>query len=84
MKTGIVGYGVNSGYHITFARSFPDLDIIGVVDKDQPTASVCATKFGIPKVYSIMKELIESSKPDVIHIVTPAQTHYFLAKEVIE
>jgi predicted dehydrogenase/nucleoside-diphosphate-sugar epimerase len=84
MKVGIVGCGLNSDYHINFARSYPGADIIGVVDKDQQKASACANKFGIPKVCSTIKELLEYSKPDVIHIVTPPPTHYSLAKEAIE
>ena len=84
MKIGIVGCGLNSDYHINFARSYPDANIIGVVDKDQRKASVCAERFGIPKVCSSIKELIEYSKPDVIHIVTPPPAHYSLAKEAIE
>lgn len=83
MKIGIVGCGLNSDYHINFGRSYPDSYIIGVVDKDQRKASTCAEKFGITKVFSSIRELVEYSKPDVIHIVTPPQTHYSLAKEAI-
>ena len=84
MKIGIVGCGLNSDYHINFARNYPDFDIVAVVDKDQHKASICAERFGIPKVCSSIEELIEYSKPDVVHIVTPPPTHYSLAKEAIE
>lgn len=38
MKVGIVGCGLNSNYHINFVRSYPDAEIVGVVDKDEEKA----------------------------------------------
>ena len=84
MKIGIVGCGLNSDYHINFARSYPGSEIVGVVDRDEKKAKDCAQKYNIQGVFSSIKEMVEQSKPDVIHIVTPPKTHYALAKEAIE
>jgi len=83
MKIGIVGCGLNSDYHINFARSYPGIEIAGIVDKDEKKAKDCAQKYNIQGVFTSIKELVEQSKPDVIHIVTPPKTHYALAKEAI-
>ncbi len=83
MKIGIVGCGLNSDYHINFARSYPGAEIVGIVDKDAQKANECAQKYGIPAVFGSIKDLIEQKKPDVIHIVTPPKTHAALAKEAI-
>jgi len=84
MKIGIVGCGLNSDYHINFARSYPGSEIVGVVDRDEKKAKDCAQKYNIQGVFSSIKEMVEQSKPDVIHIVTPPKTHYALAKEAIK
>jgi len=84
MKIGIVGCGLNSDYHINFARSYPGVEIAGVVDRDERKAKDCAEKYNIQGVFSSIKELVERSKPDVIHIVTPPKTHYALVREAIE
>lgn len=84
MKIGIVGCGLNSDYHINFAKDYPDAEIVGVVDKNTEKAMECASRFNIKGIFSSIKELVEHSKPDVIHIVTPPQTHYSLAKEAIQ
>src|SRR6202142_1619024 len=84
MKIGIVGCGLNSDYHINFARTYPGAEIIGIADKDEGKAKECAAKYNIAGVFSSVKDLIESTKPDVVHIVTPPKTHYAIAKEAIE
>ena len=35
MKIAIVGCGLNSDYHINFAKDYLGLDIIGVVDRNE-------------------------------------------------
>jgi predicted dehydrogenase len=84
MKIGIVGCGLNSDYHINFAKDYPDQDISGVVDKDEQKALECSSKHGPFRFFSSIKGLIEYRKPDVIHILTPPDTHFPLAKEAIQ
>lgn len=84
MKVAIVGCGLNSDYHINFIRSYPGAEIVGIVDKDENKARACSARFGIKDVYSSIDALTRQVKPDVIHIVTPPQTHYSVAKEAIQ
>src|SRR4030043_773229 len=84
MKVGFVGCGLNSDYHINFAKDYPGIEIVGVVDKDFEKAKQCAAKYGIKKIFSTIKELVDEDKPDVIHIITPPHTHFSLAKEAIQ
>jgi predicted dehydrogenase/nucleoside-diphosphate-sugar epimerase len=86
MKIGIVGCGLNSDYHINFARAYPGpgAEIVGVVDKDERKAKQCMEKFGITNSFSRIADLVDNVKPDVIHIVTPPMTHFALAAEAIE
>ncbi|MBI5643655.1 MAG: NAD-dependent epimerase/dehydratase family protein [Deltaproteobacteria bacterium] len=84
MKIGIVGCGLNSDYHINFAKSYAGAEIVGVVDKDKKKAAECASRHNISGVFTDIKELIASAHPDVIHILTPLKSHFHLAKEAIE
>lgn len=84
MKIAIVGCGLNSDYHINFAKAYPGAEIVGIVDKDESKARACSARFGIKGIYSSIGELTKQIKPDVIHIVTPPQTHYSVAKEAIQ
>lgn len=84
MKIAIVGCGLNSDYHISFAKAYPGAEIVGIVDKDENKAKACGERFGIKDVYSSISEMVKQAKPDVIHIVTPPQTHFAVAKEAIQ
>jgi predicted dehydrogenase/nucleoside-diphosphate-sugar epimerase len=84
MRIGIVGCGLNAGYHINFARSYPDLVISGVVDKDVEIARQRLKRFGIEKTFQSIGEMVAEDKPDVIHIVTPPTTHFDLGREALE
>jgi predicted dehydrogenase/nucleoside-diphosphate-sugar epimerase len=84
MKIGIVGCGLNSDYHINFARAYPGAEIVGIVDRDEAKIKQCRERFGIAQGFSTIQDLVTNTKPDVIHIVTPPWTHVALASEAIE
>jgi 2-alkyl-3-oxoalkanoate reductase len=84
MKIGIVGCGLNSDYHINFAKAYPGTEIVGVVDRDESRARKCIEKYGIMSNYTRIGDLVTNSRPDVIHIVTPPKTHFNLAVEALE
>lgn len=85
MKIGIAGCGLNSDYHIRFAKSYPGARIAGLCDRDLYRANACAERHGLKgvSVFSSIGEMSKRADPDVIHIVTPPKTHYFLASEAI-
>jgi predicted dehydrogenase/nucleoside-diphosphate-sugar epimerase len=48
---------------------------VGVTDANKENARRYAEKYRAP-VFSSLEELMESSRPDVVHILTPPQFHY--------
>ena len=75
MKIAIVRCGQSLDYHISFAKHYPAVDIVGLVDKDQEKAQKCVAEYGIEKIYSNIQDLVDEQSPDAIHIVTPPNTH---------
>jgi len=84
MNVAVVGCGLNSDYHINFIRSYPGAEIVGIIDKDENKARACGERFGITGIFLSISDLVSTVKPDVIHVVTPPQTHYSVAKEAIQ
>jgi len=41
-------------------------------------------RFGVSKCFSDLGEMLETTKPDVIHITTPPKSHYSLARQCLE
>jgi predicted dehydrogenase/nucleoside-diphosphate-sugar epimerase len=84
MRIAIVGCGLNSAYHIRFAKNYPGAEIVGVVDKDRARARECSERHGVPETFPTVEALGEGAKPDILHIVTPPPTHFPLTKEAVE
>jgi len=84
MRVAIIGCGLNSDYHFNFARTYPGAEIVGLVDLDEQNAKKAADRFKIPKIYKNIDSLVEESRPQVIHVVTPPRTHFQVAREALE
>ena len=41
-------------------------------------------RFGISQCFSDLQEMLEASSPDVVHITTPPQSHYSVARESLD
>jgi predicted dehydrogenase len=41
-------------------------------------------RVGVSKCFSDLREMLETTKPDVIHITTPPKSHYSLARQCLE
>ena len=79
MKIAIVGCGDIARAHIRFIVKKSRHSIVGLCDADVAKAEAFAKTFGIQKVHQTLAELLELQKPDVVHILTPPQSHAHLA-----
>jgi predicted dehydrogenase len=84
MKVGIVGCGQIATIHIPYIQSHPSARIIGLADADEGRARELAVRFGIADVRPTLRDLLDAQRPDVVHILTPPQTHAALAIEAME
>jgi predicted dehydrogenase len=84
MKVGIVGGGQIATVHIPYVRSYPGAEIVGLADTDEARARSTAAQFGVANTARTLDELLERHRPDVVHVVTPPQTHAALAIKAME
>ncbi len=84
MRVGVVGGGQIATVHIPYIRSYPGAEIVGLTDADDARAMSTAARFAIANTCRTLGELLERHRPDVVHILTPPQTHAALAIEAME
>ena len=84
MKVGIVGCGQIASVHIPYVRSRPGTHIVGLYDADGERAREMARRFGVENVCRTLGELFEKHRPDVVHVLTPPQTHAALSIQAME
>ncbi|HEY7322775.1 MAG TPA: Gfo/Idh/MocA family oxidoreductase [Candidatus Binatia bacterium] len=84
LRVSIVGCGKIADQHVHAIRRIPDCSIVAVCDQEPLMAKQLAERFQIAGVFSNVHEMLKTVSPDVIHITTPPQSHYTLAKECLE
>lgn len=86
VKAAVIGTGLIAGKkHIpAFLKHKAKVDLVALCDLNQEAAQRVAGKFGIPKTYTDIAEMIEKERPDMVDICTPPQTHVRLAVEAMK
>ena len=84
MKVGIIGCGQIATTHIPYIQAQPNARIVGLADASEERARELATRFHISSVYRTLGDLLHAERPDVVHILTPPQTHAALAIAAME
>jgi predicted dehydrogenase len=84
LKIAIVGCGKIADEHATQIRYIGGSEIVGVCDREPLMAQQLAGRFGIQNTYSNLAEMLEHSRPDVVHVTTPPQSHYEIARTCLE
>jgi predicted dehydrogenase/nucleoside-diphosphate-sugar epimerase len=78
LRVGLVGAGYISEFHARAIQRVPNARIVGIADFAHSRAAALAGRFGIPKVFPTMEAMMDEGV-DVIHILTPPDTHAQLA-----
>ena len=74
MTVGVVGCGHIARKHFAALRRLGDVRIIGVCDRDRGARDASARAAGAG-AYGDLGAMLEGRRPDVVHILTPPQSH---------
>ena len=85
IRAAIIGSGLIAGKkHIPgFLELKSKTELVAVCDLNLSAAKQVATRFGIPRAYGNIAEMLSTEKPDLVDICTPPQTHVRLAVEAM-
>ena len=84
LRIAIVGCGKVADQHVQAIHRIPDCKIVAVCDREPLMAEQLGERFGISACFPDLRELLHGASPDVVHITTPPQSHYSLAKQCLE
>ena len=84
LKVALLGCGKIADQHVQAVRRISDCIIVGLCDCELLMARQLAERFDINACFSKLHEMLEITKPDVVHITTPPQSHYTLARECLK
>ncbi len=84
LKIGIVGCGKIADQHVEAIHRIPDCEVVALCDREPLMAKQLGERFGISACFSELSEMLKAARLDVVHITTPPQSHYSLAKQCLE
>lgn len=80
LKVAIVGCGKIADQHLVHIRTIPGCRIVAVCDREDLMAAQLQHRSGATARYVDVEELLDRENPDVVHITTPPQSHYAIAR----
>jgi predicted dehydrogenase len=83
-RTGILGAGFISDFHIRAVQSCPGVQLTAVCDADRPKALQLQRKFAIPHCYGSLDEMLLGGVVDVVHVLVPPSAHAATASRCLE
>jgi predicted dehydrogenase len=75
LRVAVAGAGYFTQFQLDGWRRLPKVELAAICNRDLAKARVLAERFGIPRVYGDVAEMIEREKPGLLDIVTPPVTH---------
>ena len=84
LRVAIVGCGKIADQHVQAIGRIPECRLVSVCDRELLMAEQLGERCGVSRCFSNLVEMLESTSPDVVHITTPPQAHFSIAKQCIE
>ena len=84
LKVAIVGCGKIADSHASQMQRIKGCEMVAVCDREPLMARQLYERFPVKAYYSDMAVMLGESRPDVVHITTPPESHFDLARLCLE
>jgi predicted dehydrogenase len=84
LKVAIVGSGKIADDHASQIQRIKGCEIVGVCDREPLMARQFYERFPVKQHFSDLQELLSETRPNVVHVCTPPQSHLGIAKVCLE
>jgi len=84
LKVAIVGCGKIADSHAEQIQRIRGCEIVGACDREELMAKQFYERFRVTQYFSDLAKLIGESRPDVVHITTPPQSHFDIARQCLD
>jgi predicted dehydrogenase len=84
LKVAIVGCGKIADAHATQILRIGGCEIVGVCDREPLMARQMYERFPVKRYFTDLVELVSESGPDIVHITTPPESHFDIARYCLE
>ncbi|MGC4049845.1 MAG: Gfo/Idh/MocA family oxidoreductase [Paludibaculum sp.] len=83
LRVALVGCGQIADAHLQEIAKLSSARVVATCDALRDLAMQAAARFNVPAVYDDLALMLAEVRPDVVHIATPAHTHFDLARQCL-
>ena len=83
MRVAIVGCGFVADDYIKNFASYPEMELVGVADRDKKQSERCSLYHRVPS-YGSLKDLLKNSAADIVLNLTSPASHFAVTKACLE
>lgn len=84
LRVAIVGCGKIADSHAEQIERIEGCEIVAVCDREPLMAQQLYERFPIKQHFSDLEQMIAEARPDVVHVTTPPESHFGIAKFCLE
>lgn len=84
LRVGIVGCGKIADAHASQIQRIKGCEIVGACDREALMAKQLHDRFPIQRHFSDFTEFLSVARPDVVHVTTPPESHFDVARSCLE
>ena len=75
LKTALIGCGAIAHEHYRYLETSDRTRVVAVCDRSPAAGRYFRERFGVPASFTDAAEMLETVRPDVVHVLTPPATH---------
>ena len=83
-RVALLGAGYIADWHAQCIRTVAGVTLVAVCDRALVKAHALAGKFGIPKVYGSLEEMLAAEPLDAVHVLLPPDRHFDASRTLLE
>lgn len=80
LRVAIIGCGKIADSHASQIQRITGCEIVGVCDREPLMARQLYERFPVARYFGDVQEMLGEAQPDVVHVTTPPESHFPLAK----
>lgn len=84
LRAAVIGCGAIAHEHLGYLASSPKVELAAVCDASKVTASFMRKRFRARAWFTDAAAMLQEVRPDVVHVLTPPQTHASLVRMCLE
>ena len=79
----VIGCGAIAREHLGALQGMRDVEVLAVCDLSPARAEATAERFGVARWHTDFEHILDSVRPDLVHITTPPSSHFPIARSCL-